>query len=162
MMLTHDRLKEVLNYDPKTGIFTTLIKRCGPNNVGSVNGNSYLQIMIDRKIYSAHRLAWLYMKGEWPKDQIDHINGKRDDNRLVNLREATKSINSQNIKNHRKDNACGFLGVTVVTGNNLKKPWQASIRISNKQIYLGCYKTPEAAHEAYLCAKRKLHRGCTI
>ena len=98
------RLKEVLGYDAKTGVFVWRYVRKGmSSNRSLVAGmprkvRGYRYIRIDGQLYAAHRLAWLYIHGRWPVDQIDHINGIRDDNRLVNLREATNGQNQQKLE----------------------------------------------------------------
>ena len=99
-MLTHKELKLKLNYDSNTGYFTKIIfhKKRGiiKSIYSGLNIEGYIQISINDKLYKGHRLAWFYVHGAWPKDQIDHVNGKRDDNRLENLRECTNAQNSQN------------------------------------------------------------------
>lgn len=139
-------------YDPGTGIFLRIsgsgtLKKCG-----CLSDKGYVQIIIDRNQYFAHRLAWLISYGAWPKDQIDHINGIRSDNRLANLRECTNKQNHQNRKKPRKDSKSGFLGV-----NKNGASWQARIKVDGKEIYLGRYSSAEEAHEAYLLAKKKHH-----
>ena len=99
--LTAEWLRAVLDYDPKTGLFHWRIDRGGRKArigalAGSFDATGYIQIMIDGKNYKAHRLAWLYVTGNWPIGDIDHLNGERANNRWSNLREATKSINQQN------------------------------------------------------------------
>src|SRR5690606_34614864 len=99
-MLTQQRLKELLYYDPETGIFTRLVGRSGPRAragdvAGSDNGKGYIRIYVDGRPYKAHRLAWFYMHGEWP-EEIDHRNGERADNRLSNLRPVTRQQNNLN------------------------------------------------------------------
>ncbi|MCK9994454.1 MAG: hypothetical protein Dbin4_02974, partial [Alphaproteobacteria bacterium] len=98
--LTQSRLKELLHYDPDTGVFTRRVQTSSNARVGDVAGclhpEGYRHIQIDGKRYAAHRLAWLYMTGEWPTNQLDHLNGVRDDNRWGNLREATHGQNQQN------------------------------------------------------------------
>ncbi len=96
-MLTQAELKAVLHYDPETGIFT----RYGHNKCGSKTYQGYIGIGIKRKTYYAHRLAWLYMTGVWPSKEIDHKNRIRDDNRWVNLREATRSMQSRNRRDRK-------------------------------------------------------------
>jgi hypothetical protein len=147
-MITQKELKELLQYNENTGIFTWLCDK-GTNKVknkiaGSIHSGGYLTIRINRKRYLAHRLAWLYIYGEWPKNQIDHINGIRDDNRIENLRNVTTRENQQNRKEHRNGK---------LVGCNFHKPakkWRAHIQINGKQIYLGLYNTEQDAHEAYL------------
>jgi hypothetical protein len=99
--LTQERLKELLHYDPETGIFTNLTQRGGHAKKGAVAGTKnsigYVCIRIDYDQYRAHRLAWLYVYGEFPEKFIDHMNEIRDDNRIINLRLATHQENLHNI-----------------------------------------------------------------
>lgn len=136
-MLTENRLKELLHYNPKTGTFR---RRCSMRQFpkGSITGHEdhgYIWIYIDGKRYSAHRLAWFYMMGRWPK-LIDHINRKKSDNRFLNLREATKS---QNALNH---------GKAGVTWHKIKKRWQAQVKINYEHIHIGTFKDRDAAIQA--------------
>lgn len=116
-MLTQDRLKELFSYNEKTGIFTRLVSigRRGKvgNIAGSKNWDGYLLICIDNKNYAAHRLAWMYTYGSFPKI-TDHINGIRDDNRISNLREVTMRENLQNRKKQERQYSSLPTGVTVV------------------------------------------------
>jgi hypothetical protein len=99
----------------------------------------------------------MHYYGEQPPKFIDHINGKRSDNRIANLRAATAATNAENRHGGQKGSTSGLLGVAR-NGNN----WQAYICVQRKPIYLGTFKTPEEAHQAYLNAKRKFHDACTI
>ena len=160
--LTQARLKEVLEYDPETGLFRWRSYRCGRALAGAVcgtdNGRGYLTIHIDLVHYKAHRLAWLYVHGRWPTHLIDHINGVKGDNRIANLREADDAVNSQNQRRAQSHNKCGFLGVHKRESGRFR----ASIRVNWKLINIGTFDTPEAAHAAYVEAKRKLHTGGTL
>ena len=162
-MITQSELKNILHYDQDTGVFTWAIQKSLTIKVGdvagSLSGNGYNQIFINRKSYKAHRLAWLYVYGEFPNKFIDHINGIRNDNRIINLRNVTKSENSQNQKTARTNNKSGFLGVSWEKKSH---KWRASIRYNNKTTYIGLYETKELAHEAYLTKKREVHSCCTI
>ena len=149
---TAERLREQLEYSPETGLFS----RDG-REVGSVNkALGYVSTSIDGVTYMAHRLAWLYVHGEWPAI-IDHINGDRTDNRLVNLRSSTSSINNQNRRTASKRSKSGVLGVCWDRGR-----WVAHIMTDRKRKNLGRFKTIDEAQTAYLVAKRQLHAGCTI
>jgi len=152
-MLTQERLKEVLNYDSETGEFHWKISgRGGPkpgSRAGSINGERYRQVRIDGKIYSSHRLAWLYTYGYFPENQIDHINRTRDDNRIENLREVSSSCNMRN----RKGNSDSFSGVKGVYKNGSN--WRALIRVDNKCINLGTFTTLFAAAKARAEAEEK-------
>lgn len=159
--VTEKRLRELLHYDPETGIFTRIVGKGGKPS-GSVSGKKtlggYWQIKVDHISYRAHRLAWLYVYGKWPANMIDHIDGNPLNNSISNLRDVTRSVNVQNVKRARANNKLGLLGVS----RNRNK-FQAAIKTEDgKRHYLGTYQTPELAHEAYLSAKRKLHQGCTI
>lgn len=159
-MLTQARLKELLHYDPETGISTWISMRAGVRfgaAAGTLTKIGYIVVKVDGIDYGVHRLAWLYMTGNFPVDRIDHKNGNGSDNRFSNLRKANARINGENIRKARKHNKTGVLGVS----HNFKK-FQARITVKGKQMYLGNFKTPELAHAAYLKAKRALHEGCTI
>ena len=155
--ITQDFLKSILDYDPDTGKFTWRVSR-GNRRSGKIaaieaNNSGYVQIKINGKSYKAHRLAWLWMTGAWPKDCIDHIDGDKTNNRFSNLRECTHAENHQNSKG-RSHNTSGFTGVSLY--KKLGR-YGANIRVNGKQIYLGLYDTPEQAHAAYLEAKANLH-----
>jgi hypothetical protein len=166
MSVTGNRLRELLRYDPDTGVFTravdVLMPRGGVRNragspAGADDGLGYVRIRVDGKKYKAHRLAFLYMTDTWPSGEVDHINGVRNDNRWSNLRDATRSINQQNQRGPTIRNVSGAMGVC-----NKRWGYTAQITVNNKHIYLGYFKTAEAANAAYLEAKRKLHEGCTL
>lgn len=160
-MLTQARLKELLSYDPETGIFINLINRCAARAgmpIGSLSKEGYIHAGIDMKVYALHRLAWLYMTGSFPSGQIDHIDGCRSNNAFSNLRDVHKDINVQNQKKAQRSNkSTGVLG-TFKNGIG----FAARISVHNKKHYLGTFKTIDEAHDAYLKAKRELHPGCTI
>lgn len=110
-LVTHERLKELLHYDPETGVFRRLVRRFGAHEFPDTHdGRGYLQFCVDGRLYLAHRLAWLYVHGHWPPTEIDHKNRIRDDNRLANLRLATRSQNNWNKVRVAKSNS-GHLGV---------------------------------------------------
>ena len=151
-MLSQSRLKEVLSYDPETGIFTRKGIPCrsgSVRSVGSVAGAylpaGYITIMVDYKAYLAHRLAWLYMAGSWPSLAVDHKNGQKDDNRWANLREATAQQNAFN-QPAKALTKSGFKGVCKSSGST----WKASIKVNGKPQHIGSYPTPELAYEEYL------------
>jgi len=154
--ISQQELKKLLNYDPKTGLFTR-ISVIGSSNqkIGDLTGRSlssgYLRIYLKGKRYKAHRLAWLYMKGVWPKRQIDHKNHIRDDNRWCNLYEAT---NQENCKNRSlpKNNKSGVIGVCWITTN---KAWAADITENKQTIRLGLFTDKFEAICARLSANNK-------
>lgn len=160
--LTAERLRELLDYDPKTGNFTWLCSRgtrIKGEIAGSRNPEGYIQIRADRGTYRAHRLAWLITHGVWPTNEIDHINGDRSDNRLENLRDVSRTTNSQNM---RVAGSCSISGIMGAHWDETSNKFRARIRVAGKMIYLGRYTTPEEAHQAYVTAKRKLHEGNTL
>jgi hypothetical protein len=149
-------LKDYFSYDENTGKFTWIKKGKG-RSVGDVAGylidKGYLRITIQGEKYYAHRLAWLYIYGVFPKNGTDHINGIRNDNRINNLREANQSENLQNLSVSSK-NTSGYIGVSL---NKKTKKWCAQIKSNNKKYYLGEYHSPEIAHEVYCKAKLEMH-----
>jgi len=159
-MLTAARLRELFHYDPDTGKFTSRIdrRRCpAGTEVNGVNAQGYVQVVIDCRHYFGHRLAWLHVFGEWPRQTIDHINGNRADNRIANLRDVPHKTNTQNRRAAQPNTESGLLGV-----RRNKRRWYSNIIVDGVGHYLGTFDTPQEAHEAYLAAKRRLHPGCTI
>lgn len=161
-MFAHAWLQQVLDYDPADGCFRWKVSRKNQyaragSVAGYIDSGGYRIIEIKGKAYKAHRLVWFYMTGQWPKYNIDHINGEKHDNRFCNLRDATHSINMQNRRKPLPFNSTGFLGVRKNCRGFL-----ASITVYGKRRNLGTYKTPEEAHAVYLKAKRKLHPGNTL
>ena len=161
--LTAARLRELLHYDPDTGIFTWKICRTGRAVAGSIAGspsNGYIAICVDGCVYKAHRLAFMYVNGKLPEFEVDHINGVKNDNSYSNLRDCKHDTNAQNIRSARVDNnSSGVLGVSWHKKNG---KWRAQIQVSGKKYHIGDFGTIEEARSAYLGAKRLLHVGCTI
>lgn len=159
-----EELKEFLFYDPETGIFTRKksIKPRGsakPEAIaGVIDNKGYIQIWVKQKKYRAHRLAWLFVYHEWPRNQIDHINGIKTDNRICNLRDVSNDENQQNCNKNRA-NTSGYTGVFWLARN---AKWVAQIKIANKSKYLGLFVDPEEAHRAYLKAKAELHPNANL
>ena len=162
-MITQERLKEYLSYDPETGYFTWIKFKNARSPIGSIagcpNNLGYIRIRFDSKFYHAHRLAWFYFHGEWPKNEIDHIDGNPSNNKLSNLRDVSPSVNSQNRKKAQAGSKTGTLGVSL---NFRRNRYVSKIVLDGKIHYLGTYGTIEEAHAAYLNKKRQIHKGCTI
>jgi len=155
--LTADLLRELLSYDPATGVFRRKVRTSNRINVGDeaghINGLGYRLIRVKNQEVRAHRLAWLYVHGRWPADQLDHINGIRNDNRIANLRESTQAENLQN-SGVRTDNKSGHPGVFWNTSQNR---WWAYISINKKKFNLGSFLCREEAVRARVAAKAALH-----
>ena len=154
-MLTQAELQSQLNYDPETGIFTWKISKSGIKKINQVAGNTdqkgYRRIKINQIIYKEHRLAWLYVYGEFPKIQIDHINRIKTDNRICNLREATTSQNGFN-KELNKRNKSGFRNVSW---DKHHKKWKVTLRCNKKEIFIGTFKDIDLANKAAIEARIK-------
>jgi len=152
--MDHETAKEIFKYDPDTGILTWRVKHCRKVRVGdiagSLNTKGYRQLKFKGKVYKVHRVIWLITYGKWPENQIDHINGIRDDNRIINLREANQSENGQNRK--AKSN-------TGVSGVHLGKDgrYSAQLWINGKRVLTTTFKNFEDAVAAVKEAKRTYH-----
>lgn len=150
-MLTQDRLKQILHYDPETGFFTRLVQR-GRHKAGSKVGfmnDGYMKIGFDGREYYSGRLAWFYVHGLWPHPEVDHIDRNPLNDRLQNLREATRRQNCANeIKPAVRQGK--YRGITP-----RGKKWIAQAVVNGKQQYLGMYMTQEAAAKAYNRATAK-------
>lgn len=148
-MLSQEILKELLHYDSETGVFTWKETRAANAKIGAVAGTKtskgYLDVCVARRQYKAHRLAWLYVNGAFPQTQIDHINGNKSDNRIVNLRLATPSQNKCNTPTYR-NNKSGYKGVSWFKN---RSKWAAQCQVSGKNKVIGFFETPELASRAY-------------
>lgn len=157
-ILTQERLKELLEYNGENGKFTWKANygsaaKSG-NIAGYVNKLGYVMIGVGGKRYLAHRLVWLYVNGYFPKECIDHINGDKSDNRIHNLREATKSENEYNKKVHTNSKS----GVKGVYWNKINKKWVADIRANGKYFYIGSFETLKEASKAIKIKREELHK----
>lgn len=153
-------VRDALCYEPESGAFTWRAARgCRPagSAAGCIGKGGRLVIRIGGVLHQAHRLAWLYMTGEWPESEIDHINGDCTDNRFGNLRDVSRGINSENVRTPRKSNRLGVLGVCKSRGRYL-----ATLSVCGRHKHVGYFDTAEDAHAAYVKAKRQLHAGCTL
>lgn len=152
--LTAARLRELLHYDPETGLFKRRHGRRAGAIAGSRNpSHGYIIVRVDGREYRAHRLAWLYVNGCWPVEQVDHRDGDRQNNAFSNLRECNNAENSQN-RRRRSDNASGFVGVTW---DRQVCRWRSQIKKAGRNVCLGFFDDPARAHSAYLHAKASLH-----
>lgn len=160
-MLTVERLRELLRYDPSTGVFTwnksvaqkiKIGDRAGRVTTGG-RGGTYLRIKIASREHYAHRLAWLYVHGEWPPVgmQIDHINGDSLDNRIANLRPATSSQNQANRRTQRQNTS----GIKGVGWSKVDRKWRVRVTTNGWDRYVGVYDRIEDAAAAYSVAAQK-------
>jgi len=161
--LTQSLLREFLDYNTETGDFYWKVNRTNikaGTPAGTTTANGYLVIRLFRKLYLAHRLAWLYMHDDPMPRMLDHKNGNKRDNRINNLRPANKVTNGQNRHAAQANNkSSGLLGVAWLSHVN---KFTAYINSNGTRTYLGLFADKHEAHAAYLTAKRKLHQGCTI
>jgi hypothetical protein len=159
-MVTAERLRSILDYDPETGIIRWKINQRSGKKSGDIasycGGVGYLCLRVDGRRYRAHRLIWLMQTGSWPTSQIDHVNGVRNDNRWINLREATPSQNCAN--SVHGGSFSGLKGAHYRPNRKGYKKWTSSIVKNRKLIYLGAFATAEEAHSAYAIAAARLHR----
>lgn len=161
--ISHQRLKEILSYDPETGRMTWLVKPAKRYAAGSQAGGlhkstGYWRINVDGACWLGHRLAWFYMTGQEPPAFIDHKDGDRLNNVWSNLRATDHSHNMQNLKKATSRSKIGALGVQHRSPGSFR----ASINVNGKDQTIGHFPTIEAASAAYIAAKRSLHAGCTL
>ena len=152
-LLTAERLRRLLSYDPETGVFTWLGSGTGrrASDIAGTIVNGYFHIWIGDRSYKAHRLAWLYQTGEWPEGYLDHANMDKADNRWCNLRLATDSKNQANTHTRFTGRFKG------VDWNKKMKRYRALITVNGKQHFLGYFDAdkPHLAYAAYCIAARK-------
>lgn len=155
ILISPERVREILHYDPETGIFTWLSDRGTNRLAGRRAGykrstDGYWVICIEGRSYLAHRLAWAYVTGEWPENEIDHKNGLTDENAFANLREAT---HTQNMKNRKRKSS-----FTGASRGHRSSRWEARISVDGKTKHLGTFDTQEDAAKAYRAAANQ-HYG---
>lgn len=153
--ISHQRLLELLHYDEESGEFTWLVNRGAAkqgNKAGTVHRLGYVRIEIAGRFYLAHRLAWFFIYGEWPEMELDHANGIKIDNRLSNLRLASRSQNNAN-KSVATFCKSGLKGVRKMKWGS----WVAQMSFNGKSIHLGSFNCPAAASFAYQIAADKNH-----
>lgn len=159
--LTQQQLKLILHYDAETGVFTRkwrddVLLRFNIRDTGRMAGfynKGHLQISINNKMYQSHRLAWLYMTGEWPEQEVDHIDLNGINNKWINLRKATPSQNQHN-KSKYKNNKSGYKGVSWC---KKREKWTARLRANGKNMTIGRFNNKEDAYAAYCEAALKYH-----
>lgn len=158
--LTAAQLRELLDYDPETGVFRWRVTNSNRAVAGKEAGcietrrnTRYRTIPLRGRRYYAQRLAWLYMTGEWPEHIVDHRDGEGLNNRWENLRQATEAQNARNARRHR-DNTTGLKGVHF---NRQLGRFQANIHADGVSHHLGLFDTAEEAGEAYANAAQRLH-----
>jgi len=154
--LTQEDLKKVLDYDPDTGVFTWKIKTCSKVVAGREAGSlcrGYIDIRFQGTLYKAHRLAYLWMTGNYPPEHIDHINRVRYDNRWGNLRACTNSENSRNTP-IKKSNTSGYIGVSW---NKAMKKWESYLMLHYKKYRVGYFDCPLKASKARDELAKQLH-----
>lgn len=161
--MTQSELRELVSYDPDTGIFIRLKsgwrKQIG-KPVGRKDTYGYIQIKLFGKAYLAHRAAWLYVHGQWPDGEIDHINGDRSDNRISNLRIVSHALNCQN--RHKVQSTSVHAKLLGVGYDKRYNRYFSVIQTNGKRKYLGSFDSAKEAHLAYLSAKKELHPHSAI
>jgi len=160
-MLTQKRLKELLHYNPKTGVFIWKKSR-GKIQAGtianSVRPDGYIHIKLDYILYLAHRLAWFYVHGKWPNKNLDHRNRVKHHNWIKNLRNGAQQHNMQNIIKAQSNNV---IGVRNVYFDKRRGTYVVSIRVHKKTKYIGAFATLKLAKAAAIKAKKKHHSFCS-
>lgn len=157
MEITAEYARSVLSYDPETGILTWLVNSSRNVKAGRVAGSGcgmgYIAVTINKKPYLAHRLAWLIHYGSWPDNVIDHINGVRTDNRIVNLRDCTNQENLFNTKTYSNSST----GIKGVSWNAKAKKWQTSVKFNYKTYHFGMFDDINDAASAVKSGRERLH-----
>jgi HNH endonuclease len=150
-LVSLERAREVLEYDQTTGILRwriTLSNKARAGRIaGAENGNGYLRVGIDGRLYLAHRIAWLIQTGSWPTDDIDHRDLNKANNKWGNLRDATRGQNNAN-RRAQRNKLVALKGVTSVKKKT--KRFRAQINVRGHVRHLGCFATAEEAHAAFL------------
>jgi hypothetical protein len=160
--ITAQRLRELLDYDLNTGVFTWRVTRKGHRKAGDAAGylrkDRYVIIGLDNATFLGHRLAWLHVYGEWPREHLDHIDGNPTNNRIENLRDVSPTVNGQNRKRVHRNTVTGFLGVDQVTDGL----WGVRIKVDGRIVKLSGIRSEKLAQECSVALRRILQPGCTL
>lgn len=153
--ITAQDVRDKYDYNPDTGVFVFRAGKKAGMVCGAVHPDGYLLIAVKNKCQRAHRMAWLYVHGEHPAGEIDHINGIRGDNRIANLRVTDRRGNMQNQHGPKKNSRCSSVGVSYrpKTGQ-----YVARIQTVGGRLYLGCFRNELDASNAYQAAKKIYHQ----
>ncbi|HIF5760533.1 TPA: HNH endonuclease [Raoultella ornithinolytica] len=148
-------INENFSYNPETGVFIRIKSKTRPDSIGKSAGyiakEGYVVISLGRESYKAHRLAWLVTYGEWPDEDIDHVVRDKSNNKIVNLRKASRSMNCANV-GLRSHNTSGYRGVSF---NAQWGRWFAQIIVGGEKRFLGYFESAEKASEAYVLAAKE-------
>lgn len=159
--ITAKRLREVMHYSPKTDAWIRIASHMRPDRVGlpvtAKDEKGYYRTRIDGRKYRLHQLVWLWHTGEFPAFHLDHVDGNPQNNRIENLRIASRSVNAQNQRTAHSNNLLGVQGV-----RRFKNKFKSRISFQGRRLELGTYATAEEAYAAYVKAKRVLHPGNTL
>jgi hypothetical protein len=157
--LTLARVRELLKYDPETGVFTWRVRvsnRRAGSAAGTLRPDGYLNISIDGQTSLAHRLAWFYMTGKWPQEIVDHRDRNKANNAFENLRDTSYQFNNQNSTTSRAHSKSGLMGVSEKENGK----FFARIKLANRKVfYIGTFDTADEAAKAYMAEKMKAHEG---
>lgn len=154
-VLTAEQARSLFAYDPESGVVTRKRRTSSRAPAGAEVGSpskGYLNVCVAGRIYQLHRVIWLIVTGAWPCQEIDHADGDKKNNRWANLRDVTRTVNNQNRRRPYKNNTLGLQGVSPYRGR-----FSAEIQVDGQRIRLGHFGSKEAAHSAYVAAKRLLH-----
>lgn len=168
-------LRELLDYNSDTGLFVWRFRerkwfksdksmkawnsRFAGVATGSLHHSGYVHLTILSKFYAAHRIAWLYVYGEFPDNEIDHKDGNKSNNRILNLRDVTPKTNSENKLKVYQNSKSGIRGVSW---HEKDQKWRVRIRVNGKLLHIGNFTDITEAEHAAIAAKRKYHEGCTF
>ena len=152
-----ERINELFRYDPEAGVLIRKVASGSRGHAGDIagclNGCGYVVVAVNDRDVRAHRMIWAIMTGDWPRGEIDHINGIRNDNRWCNLRSCSRAENAQNMR-CKPSPTCDLQGVSW---DARTQRWYVRIQVGRKVIFLGRFDIPEEGHAAYLAAKQKFH-----
>jgi len=159
--ISAEEARKFLDYNQETGEFSWRLTRSSRARAGATLGSwdmhGYKTVRILGRSYKLHRLAYLIMTGSWPSGDIDHLNGIRHDNRWANLRDVPRVVNLQN-----RRAGVGRTGLLGAYFDPRKNCYYSRISMGDKSVHLGTFSSAQAAHEAYVEAKRRMHAGCTL
>lgn len=160
--MTPDKVKDIFDYNQETGELiwkkrpdlTDRWNNKMPGKIAGTTTHGKIVVRVNKRHYFAHRLIWAIVYGDWPINDIDHIDHDPTNNRISNLRQATRSENIHN-RRRNKNNTSGFKGVVF---DKRRQKWRSEIMISGKRRFLGYFGSPEDAHKAYILSASPIEK----